>query len=178
MTTYLSKSSGTVKIITISTFLVTIVVLISYILIRKDLPQIWSIILGAVILGTFFYFYANSLTSVIVTDNSIILQKKIGKIEIEFSEIDSVKMMQYSAIPMTVGSKGFFGFIGGTMDGASSFVKDRRKMVQITTTSNKKYLVSCDESENLVNSFSIKNQYCSRKETRPSRWLLDSACLV
>lgn len=76
----------------------------------------------------------------------------MGKIEIDFSQIKSVRKMKYTSLPMTAGTKGFFGYIGNTLEGSTSFVKDQKNMVQIKT-STKKYLVSCENSDQLVEIF-------------------------
>lgn len=117
---------------------------------------LFSFLLGTTIFSALFYLYANSLKEIKIIDKSLILKKKLGKIEICFSEIISVKNMQYSALPMTVGSKGVFGFIGSTMDGSVSFVKDRKQMVKVVTTSNN-YIVSCDNSKDLVTTILLQN---------------------
>lgn len=156
MKTFSSKSSTSVKIITIGIIAALLLLVISIIFIRKDFDPLTGSILGVIIFGVVFYFYGNSLKRIVITDKSIILEKVLRKIEIEFSQIESVKKMKYSAIPMTVGSKGFFGFIGSTMDDSISFVKDRNKMILLTTTSNRKYLFSCDNSEEVVNLLSIE----------------------
>ena len=156
MKTYSSRSSVAVKIITISTISILLLLVISLTFIKKDSGLLFGVLLGITIFSAVFYFYANSLKEVKVIDKSLILKKKLGKIEICFSEILSIKNMQYSALPMTVGSKGLFGFIGSTMDGSVSFVKDRNQMVKVVTTSNN-YLISCDNSKDLVNTILIQN---------------------
>lgn len=93
----------------------------------------------------------------ILENETLILKKNIGKIEIKLSEIDAVKNASSSALTMTTGSKGFFGFIGSTMDGSVSFVKDRSQMIQIITTSDKKYLISCDNSKELAHILFTEN---------------------
>lgn len=157
MASYPSRSSNSVKVITAGGILILILVSISTVFIRQNYGLITGIILGIIVLGTFFYFYANSLNEVIVEDKALILKKNIGKIVIKFSEIESVKNVSSSALTMTTGSKGFFGFIGSAMDGSVSLVKDRSQMIQLITTSNKKYLISCDNSKALVDSLFILN---------------------
>lgn len=53
---------------------------------------------------------------------------------------------------MTFGSKGVFGFIGITMDGSYSFVKDRNKAI-LLQTNTKKFLVSCDDPDDFIATF-------------------------
>lgn len=154
MNTYPSKSSNSVKLITVGGILLLILASISIIFIQQNNGLTTSIVLGAIVLAVFLYFYSNSLKEVIIEDKGLILKKNIGKIEIKFSEIKSLRNVSLSGITMTTGSKGFFGFIGSTMDGSVSFVKDRRQMIQLITTTNKKYLISCDNSEELINTFS------------------------
>ena len=159
MTTYQSKSSTLVKIITISAISALLLLVISLIFIRKDFDPLTGSILGVIVFGVVFYFYGNLLKRIIITVKSIVLEKVLGKIEIKVSQIESVKKMKYSALPITVGSKGFFGFIGSTMDDSISFVKDRKKMILLTTTSKKKYLFSCDNSKELVNLLSTEKTH-------------------
>lgn len=154
MNTYPSKSSNSVKLITVGGILLLILASISIIFIQQNNGLTTSIVLGAIVLAVFLYFYSNSLKEVIIEDKGLILKKNIGKIEIKFSEIKSLRNVSLSGITMTTWSKGFFGFIGSTMDGSVSFVKDRRQMIQLITTTNKKYLISCDNSEELINTFS------------------------
>ena len=146
------------KVMTVGGILILIAVLISIVFTKQDYSLLIAIILGAIVLTFFFYFFSNSLKEVTVENKTLILKKNIGKIEIDFSEIKSIKTLQLSAITMTTGSKGFFGFIGTTMDGSVSFVKNRSQMVLLTTTSNKKYIFSCDNPKDLVETVSIGNK--------------------
>lgn len=149
MTTYTSKYSIPVILITFCAISLVALALTEFVFIRKTIEPISAAVLGVVLLGTLFYYYSNSIRNVAVTENGLILHKNIGKIKIVFSELESAKTMEYSALPMSVGSKGVFGFIGSAMDGSISFVKDRQKMVQLIT-SNKKYLISCENPRELV----------------------------
>ncbi|HLW33034.1 MAG TPA: PH domain-containing protein [Aequorivita sp.] len=161
MKTFPCSSSTSVKIITIGVIIGLLLLVISIVFIRKDFGPLLGSILTIIIFGLVFYFYANSLKSIVLTDKNLILQKHLGKIEIEFSQIEWVKNMQYSALPMTVGSKGVFGFIGSTVDGATSFVKDQKNMVQIKTL-HKKYLISCDSSTQLIDLLESKTHIGSQ----------------
>lgn len=156
MKTYSSKSSVPVKIITISTISVLLLLVISVAFIKKESGPLFGILLAFTIFSAVFYFYANSLKEVRIIDKRVILKKKLSKIEIEFSEIISIKTIQYCALPMTVGSKGVFGFIGSTMDGSISFVKDRNQMVKLITKSNN-YILSCDNPKDFVNTILLQN---------------------
>jgi len=143
---------------TVGGILILIAVLISVVFTKQKHSLLIAIILGAIVLTFFIYFFSNSLKEVTVENKTLILKKNIGKIEIDFSEIKSIKTLQLSAITMTTGSKGFFGFSGTTMDGSVSFVKNRSQMVLLTTNSNKKYIFSCDKPKDLVETVSIGNK--------------------
>ncbi|HLS11944.1 MAG TPA: PH domain-containing protein [Flavobacteriaceae bacterium] len=149
MKSYLSKSSVFVKIATSSSLLIMVMILFSLITIGRKFSLIGAIILIALILGTLIYFYSNSLNKILLEKDAIILKKNIGQIHIPKSSILEVSRLCFSNLTMTYGSKGFFGFIGKTMDGSSSFVKDRKKMIRITTT-NKKYIVSSENADELI----------------------------
>ena len=149
MKTYLSKSSVFVKIATSSLLLIIVMTLLSLISTGRKFSLIGAIVLIALILGTLIYFYSNSLNKIILEKDAVILKKNIGQIHIPKHTILEVSRLCFSNLTMTYGSKGFFGFIGKTMDGSSSFVKDRKKMIRITTRS-KKYIVSSEDADEIV----------------------------
>jgi hypothetical protein len=101
------------------------------------------------------------LDKIIIEENTIILKKNIGQIKIPKSDILEVNRLSFSNLTMTFGSKGVFGFIGNTMDNSISLVKDRKKMLRITTQ-NKKYILSSENADELVTQ--IKTLY--NKELR------------
>lgn len=156
MKTYLSKSSIFVKIATAGTLIIITMVALTLFAIDKSYYLIGGIILITLLFGTLIYFYANSLDKIILEKNMIILKKNIGQINIPKSDILEVNRLNFSNLTMTVGSKGVFGFIGNTMDDSVSFVKDRKKMLRITTR-NKKYILSSENADELVSE--IKTLY-------------------
>lgn len=149
MSTYKSKSSIFVKIVTTGTLLLA--AMISMILIKKEQNYglLGGIVLSMLIIGAVIYFYANSINKIIIEKESIVLKKNIGEIKICKSDILEVSRLAYSNLTMTYGSKGVFGFIGNTMDDSTSFVKDRRNMLKITTKTNK-YILSSDHCDQLL----------------------------
>lgn len=150
MASYKSNSSISVKIMTIGGVVILVLLVFIVLFINTDFGLIAGIISGGILIAILIYFYSQSLKLVTVKNNKLILEKNIGRIEIDLSEISSIKTVASSAIPMTVGSKGFFGYIGTTMDGFVSFVKNRSQMVQLITL-DRKYLFSCANSKDLVN---------------------------
>jgi len=149
MKTCKSKSSIFVKMATIGTLILVTMIAIMLISTDKNYGIIGGIILSSLIIGCVIYFYSNSLKKIIIEKDSIILRKNIGQIKIPKSDIVEVSRLGYSNLTMTYGSKGFFGFIGNTMDDSISLVKDRKNMIRITTKS-KKYIFSSDNCDELV----------------------------
>ena len=149
MKTYQSKSSIFVKIATASILIVVTMIAIMLTTTDKSYGLMGGVILSLLIFGSVIYFYSNSLKKIIIEKDSIILQKNIGQIKILKVDIIEVSRLCYSNLTMTYGSKGFFGFIGKTMDDSISLVKDRKNMLRITTK-NKKYLFSSLNSDQLV----------------------------
>lgn len=76
----------------------------------------------------------------------------MSKIELDIEKIIDIKRLEFSNLDMTVGSKGYFGFIGSTMENSYSYVKDRNKMVKIIL-SGKSYIISVDTPEDLILKF-------------------------
>ena len=149
MKTYQSKSSILVKMTTIGTLILVTMIAIMLITTDRNYGLIGGIILSSLIIGCVIYFYSNSLKKIIIENDSIILQKNIGQIKIPKSDIVEVSRLGYSNLTMTYGSKGVFGFIGSTMDDSTSFVKDRKNMLKITTKS-KEYILSSEKCDELV----------------------------
>lgn len=149
MKSYRSKSSVIVKIITSGALIILTIVALTLIAADKKYGLFGGIVLIVVILGTLIYFYSKSLNKIILEKDRIILKKNIGHINIPKSDILEVNRLSYSNLTMTFGCKGVFGFIGNTMDDSISFVKDRKKMVRITTHS-KKYIFSSENADELV----------------------------
>ena len=149
MSTYQSKSSIFVKVATIGTLILVTMIALMLVTTDKNYGLIGGIILSILIIGTVIYFYANSLNKIIIEKESIVLKKNIGQIKIHRSDILEVTRLGYSNLTMTYGSKGVFGFIGSTMDDSTSFVKERKNMLKITTKS-KEYILSSEKCDELV----------------------------
>lgn len=149
MAIYLSKSSSFVKIATIGTLALLALVVMSLIISKNNYGAIGGIIILILTVGTAAYFYTNALATINVTKDSLILKKNYGQIRIPKNDIITVAKMEYANLTMTYGSQGVFGFIGKTMDGSISLVKNRKNVVKITTK-NKSYLVSTSEPEKLI----------------------------
>ncbi|MGC1633359.1 MAG: PH domain-containing protein [Gelidibacter sp.] len=154
MNIYRGKSSSYVRIATISAVILSLLILFTIILLNKSLGITVRVILPLLIVGAIIYLYSISLNKIIIEKDSIVLKKNIGKIKIPNTDILDVCIMSYSNLTMTYGSKGVFGFIGNTMDDSVSLVKDRNQMFRITTK-DKKYLLSSENSEELVGKMKV-----------------------
>lgn len=155
MNTYLSKSSTYVKIVTIVTVILIILIIVTLIMTGNFYGLIGGMILSFSLMGAMIYFYFHSLNRVIVKEQMVVLKKNLGKIEIPFSDILEVKRLKNSALTMTTGSLGFFGFVGNTMDNSISFVKDKKNMLQILTK-DKKYILSSERPDELIQEIKTK----------------------
>lgn len=156
MTIYLSKSSVFVKIATISTLILLILIALTLMTTANNYGVIGGTVVSILIIGTVIYFYSNSLDKIILNKDALILKKKFGQIIIPKNDIIDIQKLEYSNLTMTYGSQGIFGFLGNTMDDSVSLVKDRKNMIRITTKNNK-YIVSAEESDKLVSE--IKTLY-------------------
>jgi hypothetical protein len=150
MKNYQSKSSFSVKLITIGIVIVMGIVVLSIFTLNEKYGTISGIIISLIILSTLIYFFANSLNKIIIGEKNLTLEKNIGKIEIPFSDIIKIEKLDFSNLSMTYGSKGVFGYIGNTMDDSISMVNDRKNMVRIITK-EKKYTISSDRPKDLIN---------------------------
>ena len=149
MKIYTSKSSFSVKLITIGIIVSMGILIFSLFTLNENYSTISGIIISAIILGALIYFYANSLNKIIVGERNITLKKPFGKIEIPLSDIIKIERLEYSNLSMTYGSKGVFGYIGNTMDDSICLVKDRRNMIRIITK-EKKFTISSDRPSELI----------------------------
>ena len=156
MKIYLSKSSSFVKIATIGTLILLTLILMSLLTSDSNYGIIGGTLMTILTVGTAIYFYANSLNKINVGKDYLTLKKNFGQIKIPKNEIIGITKLKFSNLTMTYGSKGFFGFVGNTMDNSYSLVKDRKNMVKISTK-NKKYIISSDEPDKLVSE--IKTLY-------------------
>ncbi|WP_417371283.1 PH domain-containing protein [Gelidibacter japonicus] len=150
MKNYYSKSSFSVKLITIGIVIVMGIVVFSILTLNETYGIIGGIIISIIILSALIYFYANSLRNILIGENYLTLKKNIGKIEIPFSDIIKIEKLDFSNLSMTYGSKGVFGYIGNTMDDSISMVNDRKNMVRIITN-DKKYTISSERPIDLIN---------------------------
>ena len=110
---------------------------------------ILKIVSSLVLLGVGAYFFANSPKNLIVDKNTVTIEKNFGKVKIAKADIQKVGTLANNNLAMTVGSKGFFGFLGKTMGNSQSFVKDRSQMIKLET-SNGDFVLSCKDRAGFI----------------------------
>lgn len=144
-----SKSSPLVLTATIGGSIAFVLIVIGIILQMNYLGVWMSFILLFICSAITLYILSSSVSNIELTDKNVVINKLIGQKILPLSTITNVKRMGFSNLTMTVGSQGFFGFVGTTMDGSSSYVKDRKKMVLIETQIGN-FILSCENPELLV----------------------------
>lgn len=128
MKNYHSKSSFSVKLITIGIVIVMGIVVFSILTLNETYGIIGGIIISIIILSALIYFYTNSLRNILIGENYLTLKKNIGKVEIPFSDIIKIEKLDFSNLSMTYGSKGVFGYIGNTMDYFTNSILSRHRV--------------------------------------------------
>lgn len=157
MKTMYFKSNMDVKVRVLTYTICMILVLVSislFVLFLRSEGDIYTrfsfLLIAFLLTGTAFYFYIQRVREIVyIADDKLILKKSFSSVTIPVGEITSIRKVNYNSIPMTFGSKGFFGFIGSTMDDYVSNVSNTSEMLAIETKS-KKYLLSCQSSAELV----------------------------
>jgi uncharacterized membrane protein YobD (UPF0266 family) len=145
---YKIKSSLVVKFITFAGMVSIIsIVFFAYQEVFKQKNVISGIILFSIIIVIIGILFLRTPKKIILLpNNNLIIKKQIGEIEIK----DITALYQVSKIPaFSIGTKGFMGFQGKTMDNYSSYIMDEKEIIAIETKSQK-YLISCKHSKNLI----------------------------
>ena len=164
-TIYKVKWGYLVKIITITLSLIFVLIniqLISYLLssgyfiYAGIVLVIFNIIIGFTILHTPLFVKIN--------DKNILLKKIYGKFEINYSDIQSIEPFYSSFDLRMFGSGGFLGFIGIFSNDRygwyKSYVGNPKQSFIIITKNNRKYVFSCENREEVINTVKqhIKNE--------------------
>ena len=111
----------------------------------------WGTVIS-VIIGCYLF----SLNKVKVDLNNIYIISIIKTTTIPINEIKSISRKSQNNL-MIVGARGIYGLIGISMDNYRCNIKDRTKLVAIELE-NAKYLISCNEPNELINTINtLKN---------------------
>lgn len=87
-----------------------------------------------VVVGCFPVFY-------VVTEQEIVIKRLFSKKIIKISNIKNLYKIK-NTVSYTFSTKGFFGYLGKTMDGATSYSTSLKHNLLIETTDNEKIIVS------------------------------------
>lgn len=135
--------------------LIVLLILIGGILFKETEVYV-AVIYAIIIYPLFAYYYLISLNKIKVDLNNIYLISKIKTITIPINEIKIITRKSQNNL-IIVGCRGFMGLIGRSMDNYRCNIKNRTKLVAIELE-NVKYLVSCDKSDEFVNTINtLKN---------------------
>ena len=100
--------------------------------------------------------YLFSLNKIKVDLNNIYIVSKIKTTTIPINKIKSISRKSQNNL-MIIGARGIYGLIGISMDNYRCNIKDRTKLVAIELE-NAKYLISCNEPNELINTINtLKN---------------------
>ena len=149
MKKYRSKSSALVLTVSIALTISFLFVIIAVLMNIETLGIFVSIGIILFLAISSLLIIAMSPIYITLTTNELIIRRLFNKIKIPIAEIKALKRMEYSNLTMTFGSKGYFGFIGRTMDGKMSYVKDRKCIINIDTE-KESYLISCESPDQLI----------------------------
>ena len=118
---------------------------------NRTLLIYWGTVIS-VIVGCYLF----SLNKVKVDLNNIYIVSKINTTTIPINKIKSISRKSQNNL-MIIGARGIYGLIGISMDNYRCNIKDRTKLVAIERE-NAKYLISCDEPNELINTINtLKN---------------------
>lgn len=138
-----------------TTILIILLILIGGILFKETEVYV-AVIYTIIIYPLFAYYYLISLNKIKVDLNNIYLISKIKTSTIPINEVKIITRKSQNNL-IIVGCRGFMGLIGRSMDNYRCNIKDRTKLVAIELE-NVKYLVSCDEPDEFVNTINtLKN---------------------
>ncbi|SFM66271.1 PH domain-containing protein [Algoriella xinjiangensis] len=118
---------------------------------NRTLLIYWGTVIS-VIVGCYLF----SLNKVKVDLNNIYIVSKINTTTIPINKIKSISRKSQNNL-MIIGARGIYGLIGISMDNYRCNIKDRTKLVAIELE-NAKYLISCNEPNELINTINtLKN---------------------
>lgn len=135
--------------------LIVLLILIGGILFKET--EIYVAVIYAIIIYPLFaYYFLISLNKIKVDLNNIYLISKVKTSIIPINEVKIITRKSQNNL-MIIGARGVYGLIGRSMDNYRCNIKNRTKLVAIELE-NVKYLVSCDQPDEFVNTINtLKN---------------------
>lgn len=138
-----------------TTILIVLLILIGGVLFKETEVYV-ALIYAIIIYPLFAYYYLISLNKIKVDLNNIYLISKVKTSIIPINEVKIITRKSQNNL-IIVGCRGFMGLIGRSMDNYRCNIKNRTKLVAIELE-NVKYLVSCDQPDEFVNTINtLKN---------------------
>lgn len=135
--------------------LIVLLILIGGILFKETEVYV-AVIYAIIIYPLFAYYFLISLNKIKVDLNNIYLISKVKTSIIPINEVKIIKRKSQNNL-MIIGARGVYGLIGRSMDNYRCNIKNRTKLVAIELE-NVKYLVSCDQPDEFVNTINtLKN---------------------
>lgn len=135
--------------------LIVLLILIGGILFKETEVYV-AVIYAIIIYPLFAYYFLISLNKIKVDLNNIYLISKVKTSIIPINEVKIITRKSQNNL-IIVGCRGFIGLIGRSMDNYRCNIKNRTKLVAIELE-NVKYLVSCDQPDEFVNTINtLKN---------------------
>ncbi|MGL5235252.1 MAG: PH domain-containing protein [Empedobacter falsenii] len=135
--------------------LIVLLILIGGILFKETEVYV-AVIYAIIIYPLFAYYYLISLNKIKVDLNNIYLISKVKTSIIPINEVKIITRKSQNNL-IIVGCRGFMGLTGRSMDNYRCNIKNRTKLVAIELE-NVKYLVSCDQPDEFVNTINtLKN---------------------
>ena len=135
--------------------LIVLLILIGGILFKETEVYV-AVIYAIIIYPLFAYYYLISLNKIKVDLNNIYLISKVKTSIIPINEVKIITRKSQNNL-MIIGARGIYGLIGRSMDNYRCNIKNRTKLVAIELE-NVKYLVSCDQPDEFVNTINtLKN---------------------
>ncbi|WP_312356006.1 PH domain-containing protein [Empedobacter sp.] len=135
--------------------LIILLILIGGILFKETEVYV-AVIYAIIIYPLFAYYFLISLNKIKVDLNNIYLISKVKTSIIPINEVKIITRKSQNNL-MIIGARGIYGLIGRSMDNYRCNIKNRTKLVAIELE-NVKYLVSCDQPDEFVNTINtLKN---------------------
>lgn len=158
--TYTTSLDKTAKAVTIGvTILFTLIIASDYFLIKETGGLIYFYVIATLVLIYFIVFIFRPVKYTVTADK-LIIHRLITDVKINRNQIKSVTLLQKDALGASIrtfGVGGLFGYYGRfsntTLGNMTWYATRRDKAVLVTTTNNKKIIVTPDKPEEFVAQF-------------------------
>jgi hypothetical protein len=149
------KSSLVIRIITFSFGLLAMALIAgSFYYITNSIEEniyyaLAIILLDLFVLVIIIFLFLNRPKNVMVDSKYLLINFPTKTLRIELDKI--VEARKINRVPVfRIGSKGFFGFIGVTIDGSKCFITDPSNTFYLKTSNEKGYYFSCENVERII----------------------------